>query len=146
MGRGKSPKVFTKEHTELQKARQEIKVLRRQVSRFKKLLKKIDYERFENLSEVMEAQAKEEKGLEKKIKEIDVAERWKCFDCEGDYLRIIVINRPDGPFYFRRCPSCGRKTKSKPLKNDTEGIEEHGIDNNREKELERQILEEKAGK
>ena len=126
MGRGKSPRAFTKESTELQKAKQEIKLLRRQVSRFKKLLKKLDQEKYENLSEVMEAQAKEEQGLEKKKKEIDITERWKCFDCESDYLRLIVIQRLDGPFYFRRCPSCGRKTKSKPLKNDVEGLDEHG--------------------
>lgn len=125
MGKGKTPKTYSKEHTELQKARQEIKTLKRQVSRFKKLLAKIDYERFENLSEAMVAQEKEDLGLDKKLKEIDIAERWRCFDCEEEYLRLVVIERLDGPFYFRRCPKCGRKTKNKPLKNDVEGYEEY---------------------
>jgi len=119
MGRGKSPKnPSAREQNELRKYKQQVKLLKRQLSRYKKLLNRIDYEQFVNLSEAVSAQHKEETTLKKELKQIDYAERWKCFECEDDWLRLVIFYRVNEPRYFRKCPSCGNKTKTQKLTDD----------------------------
>lgn len=121
MKNGRSHKTPRKESNELTRLKKENKLLKRQNARYKKLLQRLDHERFMNIQEAIDAQKKEENELQKELKAISLEERWKCFDCGKDYLRLVVFNRPDGSFYFRRCPTCGRKTKRKRLIGNIEG-------------------------
>ena len=115
-----------KELDDLQRLKYENKALKRQISRLNKQLSRLDLDRYQNLQEIVEVQCKEEQDLHKKTKRQLLLEKWACFDCrdEGEegYLRLIIINRPDGVFYLRRCRECGRKTKLQKYNNTVSGI------------------------
>lgn len=103
------------------KLKEENKKLKKQISTLRKQLSRIDVDRYQNLQELVEAQEREDKEFHATVKKQDAKTRWKCFSCEEDYLRIIVLNRLDGVFYFRRCPSCSKKTKVQRYHDGVEG-------------------------
>lgn len=71
--------------------------------------------------------AKKEQNLTKieAVKEETYQEfkqKWKCFTCGTGIMKITVISRPDGKFYYRRCTGekCGHRTELKPFTDDVE--------------------------
>ena len=117
---GKQKKL--KEFDELQRLKYENKKLKKQISQLRKQLAKIDVDRYQNLKELVEAQQKEDKELEEKIKREKLKEKWKCYECKEGYLRLMIFHRPDGDFYYRRCTRCGHKTKLQRYNKDVDGI------------------------
>ena len=108
------------------KLKEENKKLRRTVQSLRKQLSRIDVDRYQHLQELVEAQIKEDKQFhaepKRESKREESKEKWRCFECEEDYLRILVFNRADGVHYFRRCPSCGNKTRMKRYHDGVQGI------------------------
>lgn len=49
-------------------------------------------------------------------------QKWKCFSCNLGIMKITIISRQDGKFYFRRCtePKCGHRTELKQFTEDVE--------------------------
>jgi len=121
MGRDRAPKQPRKEHTALQKAHKEIQMLKRQLSRLKKVISHMNMEDYQNVQEAIAAHKREREQLKKDESVIDEMSRWKCFSCEEDYLRLVIYQKIDKPYYFRRCPNCGKKTNSKQFKDNVEG-------------------------
>jgi rubrerythrin len=113
-----------KEFDLLQKLKAENKKLKRENSRLKKELSKIDLDRYNNLKELVEVQRKEDKIIHEEEKKQILKERWECFKCGEDALRLMIFNRLDGVFYYRRCPTCGHRTKMKKYKEGIEGFRE----------------------
>jgi hypothetical protein len=69
----------------------------------------------------------QEKGLykdneivqsKKRIKEQELIEKWRCFDCKVGILELIII----GNRYIRKCNNCDRRTKSQIYKEGIEGV------------------------
>jgi len=110
-----------RELKENQKLKQENQKLKRQISRLHKQISRLDLENFSTIREALEAQKKEDLVFVEETKQIDVKFKWCCHQCKEDYLRIVIISRPDGDFYFRKCPSCENKTRLKPF---TEKVEQ----------------------
>ena len=102
-----------KEQTKLQQLIRENKELKREVSRLRKDLARIDitYNEEENIEEI------ESKPMVSKNK-------WKCFECELGNLKLIIYQRRDSLFYFRKCNNCYNRTKSKKYSSEVEGITE----------------------
>ena len=65
---------------------------------------------------------KERKELKKEKKKIDDTERWACFVCKEDFLRLVIYQKVNEPYYFRRCSGCGNRTKGKKFDDSVEGI------------------------
>lgn len=124
MGKDKSSKKPRKDQSALQKAHREIKMLKRQLNRMKKLISRMDMDDYMNIQEAREAQLRERKELKQENKTIDDIERWKCFSCKEDHLRLIIYQKVDEPYYFRRCPTCSNRTKGKKFDDTVEGIED----------------------
>lgn len=122
MGKDRAPRKLKKEHTELQKAHKEIKMLKRQLSRLKKLISRMDIEQYHNIQEAKEAQSKERNELKKTKTVIDEAAQWRCFSCDEEYLRLVIYKKVHEPYYFRRCPNCGNRTKGKKFDDNVKGI------------------------
>ena len=122
MGKNKSSKKPRKDQSTLQKANREIKMLKRQLSRLKKVISRIDMDDYNNIQEAREAQLRERKELKKENKKVDESERWSCFSCKEDYLRLVIYQKVNEPYYFRRCPYCGNRTKSQKFDDSVEGI------------------------
>lgn len=112
----------TKEYDQVQKLKSENKLLKRQIARLRKQLDRIDVEHFQNLKEIVKKQRKEDLDLYKEEEHKSLEEKWKCHKCDDGVLRIVIIDRRNGVFYFRRCPSCGNRTKVKPYTEDVKGV------------------------
>ena len=119
--RSRAVRAPKKELSEIQKLKTENAALKRQLTRLRKQIARHDMERYENIREAMEIQKKEDQVHSEMEKQKKLIEKWQCFECGTDYLRLLVIERPDGHFYFRRCPTCDNRTKMKPLKKKVEG-------------------------
>ena len=110
------------ERSEGQKLKHENRELRRELSRLRKQLDRVQPERYENLKAIAEQQAKEDHEYTLKRKSKALRERWACWECGKDSLRIIIVPKPNGEFYFRRCPNCGHRTKLQQYHKDVKGL------------------------
>lgn len=125
MARGRS-RTFDKEYNKSQRDRHEIQKLRKEVASLRKQLARVDVDRYQNLQELVEKQADEDKQLHarKKPTREEQLKRWECHECREGHLKLIILNRPDGVFYFRRCDACAHKTRMKRYTEDVEGLKE----------------------
>lgn len=110
-----------KELNELQRLKTENLKLKRQLTRLRKELSRAQTDEFSDLDEAREAQSREYQAIIELEKQKRQIAHWQCFKCDLDYLRLIIIQRPDGAFYFRKCPACEHRTRLKPLREDVEG-------------------------
>lgn len=112
-----------KEQDELQKLKRENDRLKKQVSSLRKQIARIDIDRYENLQDLIHKFDKTEAAdiiaKQQQAKE----QKWKCFECGTGILRLKLIQRLDGIFYYRACDCCGNRTKTQKWDKSVEGIE-----------------------
>lgn len=109
---------YDKEVTKAQKLAFENKKLKREVARLRKELDKLEH-RYENLDDLVQHQYDEEYPI--KPKEVAAQKaKWQCHKCPEGQLKLVIINRPDGAYYLRKCNCCPNKTK---LQKYTEGVD-----------------------
>ena len=77
---------------------------------------------YNNIQEAREAQLRERKELKSANTKTDEEAQWRCFTCNGDHLRLVIYQKVNEPYYFRRCPSCGNRTKSKRFDDSVKGV------------------------
>lgn len=111
-----------KEWSEVQGLKAENRKLRRQISKLRKVIDRLDIERYQHLKDLLEAHEKEDNKQIYEQQQKNLEKRWECYECGEGILRIIIYNRPDGPHYQRRCDNCGQKTRVKPFHKDVEGV------------------------
>jgi hypothetical protein len=118
-------KAKEKDYSENQRLKNENQKLKRQLERLRKQLARVDLEVYTNIKEAIEAQQREDIVFEKEETErnrkVLLKKQWECFKCCEDYLRLVVVQRLDGDFYFRKCPACGNRTKIKPFTENVKG-------------------------
>jgi len=113
-----------KELDEILKLKRENQTLRRQMSKLQKQLSRISLDEHQHIKELLDSQEKENKELVEQVDKEKLLRRWLCHKCKQDYIKLIVLHRPDGTYYFRRCPNCGNKTKIKKYNENVEGVVE----------------------
>lgn len=112
-----------KEFTREQKLVQENRVLKRQVASLRKQLARVDLDRYGQLKQTIEQHYQEDKTQEG----LDILEKvkkeWACqeVNCDG-YLEIILYNKIDSTWYYRKCTSCPHRTKSQKYSPEVKGI------------------------
>ena len=90
----------------------ENKGLKRDLAKIRKQLARIDLDRFDTLREMIEenrSEAEPEFGaafLE------NLKRTWLCNDCRQGHLEIILYNKIDNTYYYRKCTNCPNRTKS----------------------------------
>lgn len=108
------------------KLKEENKKLKRTVQSLRKQLSRIDVDRYQQLQELVDTQVKEDKQFHdeprRESKREEAKEKWRCFECGEGFLRLLVLNRPDGVFYIRKCSDCRHKTRVKRYSSDVQGI------------------------
>ena len=116
MGRRKS----SRDLDQIQKLRYENQKLKKENSRLRKLIQRGQADQ-ELLHELITKQ-NEEAQLEQTEKLL--RNKWKCYECGEGVLKIHIMKRLDGVFYWRRCsnPECDHKTKLQRYTKDVEGI------------------------
>lgn len=126
MGKSRRRTRGDSEINEIQRLRYENDKLKKQISKLRKQLSRIDIDRYSNLKEMLEAHAAEDNTFDAKVHLEELKRKWICHKCKEDHLRVIVVPRADGVFYFRRCPSCSNKTKLQKYTDDINGIDTSG--------------------
>jgi hypothetical protein len=104
--------------------------LRRQLQKLRKQLQRVDLEEYQNVRDLLESQDREDAVVEEKINRENLINKWLCHQCQEDYLRLIVLNRPDGAVYFRKCATCGHRTKLQKYTENVEGVVDGNIRKN----------------
>lgn len=105
MGRSKRSEG---ELDQLDKLKHENKKLKRQVQQLRKVIDRVDLDRYENLKDILEEHEHEEKMA---LVATPTDPAWKCYDCEAGILRLKVIDKPSGAIYNRVCDGCKKRTK-----------------------------------
>lgn len=117
-GRGRN---YTKELELVDRLKHENKKLKVEVKRLRKELDKNKIH-YESVTDLLEQQVVEEIQISKKSSKESALKRWKCHKCEFGIMKLMIIPRPDGPHYLRKCTDCDNRTKLKKYTEDVEGI------------------------
>ena len=115
------------ETDQLAKLKQENRTLRKQISQLRKQFARVDLDRFQNLKDLLDSHDKQEQEEAAKEQEQQSRKDWECWNCREDHLRLSVIERRDGVFYFRKCYSCNRRTKLQKYTSEVKGLESDEI-------------------
>jgi len=119
----KNKKNLDKEFTREQRYLKENEKLKRENSRLRKLLSRIDLEQHLNLKESVLKQEKEDQ-IEKAIKKQNKEEQaWRCHQCNKGILRLKIFETRDGARYYRKCDNCPHRTTGKRYTSDVKGVE-----------------------
>jgi hypothetical protein len=102
-------KYCDREFDLLQKIKEENKRLKRELAALRKQISRLDIDRYENLKELVQKQYEEDKKIEK-TDNLD-NHRWLCWNCKKDVLKLTILHRRDGEFYYRFCQNCKKRTK-----------------------------------
>lgn len=115
-----------KELDQLQKLKYENQKLKKENSRLRKLIQRgqADQELLHEL--VQQKTAEDELAQAEKIEE----NKWRCYDCGNGVLKIHLLKRLDGVFYYRCCsnPECGKRTKLQRHSKSVEGPQYENTD------------------
>jgi hypothetical protein len=109
-----------KELDQLQRLKYENQKLKKENSRLRKLIQRGQAD--QDLLHELITKQNEESELEQKEKLLK--NKWRCYECSEGVLKIHIMKRLDGIFYWRCCsnPECGHKTKLQRYTKDVEGI------------------------
>lgn len=108
--------------SEIKKHKAENTKLRRQVSKLRKVISRIDLDHYQFIKDLLESQEKQDQDFSQEQKKKGLENRWKCYDCEDGILRLVTVMKAGEPYYLRKCDSCGKKTKTKKYTEDIEGV------------------------
>jgi hypothetical protein len=118
---GKS-RNYDREFRLIDKLKHENKVLKKELSRLTKELVKTN-SRYEGLDDLVQQQYEEEyPDTGARIAKEAEDSKWMCHKCNNDILKIIILNRADGTYYFRKCGSCPNKTKLQRYNDHVKGV------------------------
>lgn len=110
-----------KEWTESQKLKDENRRLRRQIGKLRRVISRLDIERYQYLKELLESQENQDAEAVRQVRQKDVEQKWECYECGEGILRIIVFNRANDTVYLRKCDNCGKRTKMKKFNEEVKG-------------------------
>lgn len=118
---GKS-KRSDREYSKEQRLVKENKQLKQQVAQLRKQLARIDLDRYSSVKEMIEEHYQEDKAQEGQDILEKLKKEWECHECHEGQLEIILYNKLDSTWYFRKCNSCNNRTKSQKYSPDVKGI------------------------
>jgi transcription elongation factor Elf1 len=89
-------------------------------------LSRLDIDAYSNLKEIIESHDRQDDEFDRNNELEKLQKKWECNTCSRDFLRLVIVPRLDGNFYFRRCGTCHHKTKLKKYDENIEGIDSYG--------------------
>jgi len=117
MKRNHSPK----ELDQLQRIKKENDSLKREISSLRKKLARVDLDRAD-LKEAIEDSSKQEYVKEAATIREKLKQEWKCKECPTGFLEIVLFNKINDVYYFRKCNGCSNRTKTQKYTTDVKGI------------------------
>ena len=103
-----------KEFSREQKLIKENQSLKQELSRLRKQLARLDLDRYDIVKEVIDEHYQADRKKDAQDLLDKMKEQWKCRgdQCTG-YLEIILYNKIDQTWYYRKCTDCANRTLSK---------------------------------
>lgn len=107
-------------NTREQKLLRENEKLKRQISQLRRVLDRVDFDRYENIRKIVSDHYQEDRANEGEELLEKLMQTWKCRipNCNG-VLEIVLFNKINIPYYYRSCSSCDNRTKSKKYDKET---------------------------
>ena len=90
----------------------ENKKLKKEIAQLRKLLARVDLDRYSQVKDIIQEHYQEEKEQEGQDILDRLKQEWKCYKCSNGYLEITLYTRRDGTYYYRKCYECDNRTKS----------------------------------
>lgn len=110
----------TKEYSRMQEALHENKKLKREIASLRKQLARIDLDRHGYVKDILEehyGEEQSEKTTEKMLQSLK--DQWKCHKCPEGHLEIMLYDKLEETWYFRKCNKCPNRTVSQKYSPDT---------------------------
>lgn len=114
------PKRSSRDYDILDKMKYENAKLKRENARLRRLLDRVDIDKYSHLRDFVKKQHQEEKALTNIQTHAKLLKKWSCFSCGAGVLKPYMIERRDGLKYYRACTVCSKRTK---LKSYTENVD-----------------------
>lgn len=117
----KPQKLCLKDLNDLQRLKEENKLLKKQIKALRNSIKRAEssVKSHKNLEELVKKQKKEDESF---ASSEGIKAKWICHECSRGYLKLTIINRHDGQFYYRRCTDmqCKKRTRLKSYHSNVE--------------------------
>lgn len=111
-----------KEFSREQKLIHENKRLKREISQLRKQLARLDLDRYDTVREMIEEHGHESTAQTGQELLENLKKTWTCNDCRNGFLEIILYNKIDSTWYYRKCSNCDHRTKSQKYTPEVKGI------------------------
>lgn len=111
-----------KEFSREQKLVHENKRLKREVAQLRKQLARLDLDRYDSIKEMIEEHGHENTAQTGQELLENLKKTWTCNDCRNGHLEIILYNKIDSTWYYRKCSNCPHRTKSQKYTPEVKGI------------------------
>lgn len=103
-----STKKLDKDLDLIDKLKQQVEQLKRELKSTRKLLDRYQVAEQKGLIDDNGLILRSKKRIQQDEEELENKNRWKCYDCKRGFLEIVIF----GNRYFRLCNECGKRTKS----------------------------------
>lgn len=97
--------------------------LKRAISSLRKQLARVDVDRYTQIKDIIEEHYAQEDEADRGQNILEkLKKEWSCRECGEGFLKIHIINRLDGVFYYRKCTDCKNRTNVQPYDSSVKGI------------------------
>lgn len=112
-------------HTREQRLSYENQQLKKQVSKLRKQLARIDLDRYDMVKEMIQEHYQDDRAEQGAEILESLKKSWSCKVCLDGHLEIFIYNRGGETHYYRICsnaPDCANRTKSQSYITSVKGI------------------------
>ena len=100
--------------------------LKKQLAQLRKQLARIDLDRYSNVRDIVHKHYQQEDAelhAQREAESLEQLKReWKCVKCSDGHLEILLINKMNDLWYYRKCICCPHRTKLQKYNKQVRGI------------------------
>lgn len=101
-----------KEYTRFQQMQHENSRLKREISKLRKQLARLDLDRHSYVKDIVDEHFANEEHEETTAKMLErLKDEWKCRECSIGYLEVVPYLKMGETWYLRQCNNCPHRTK-----------------------------------
>jgi hypothetical protein len=113
----------SKEFSREQKLVHENRKLKQENARLRKSLARIDLDRYDTIREMLSEHEDKVENVQNNSNVIESLKKtWTCKECHEGHLEIILYNKIESTWYYRKCSNCPHRTKSQKYSPEVKGL------------------------
>jgi DNA-directed RNA polymerase subunit M/transcription elongation factor TFIIS len=103
------------------------RALKLEVSKLRKLIKRSDFSRLDEIDKAIDKQHAEEQAKKREDNKLKaIKEKYRCHECGDGIMYLYILQMGDSDKFYRRCDCCGHRTPSALLTDEVNGILPNG--------------------